>query len=468
MAAEHSRRVVHAGVGLFVASTPLFFNSPDLIYLLAVAFIIVNYVTLRQGWLRGIHGTSRQSLGTVTFPLALVPALLLTWTYDPGRVFAMQVAFLILAIADPLASMVGMQWQQRHGRQGVSSKTWAGSGTFWGVAFIMTGGALAWMRGTAQIPWNVPEVVLVAILVATVTTAVEARGRRGWDNFFIVLAAIVVLVVAEEQPEGRMVFGVATASGVLFGVVSYKVRFLDVRGAIAGGLLATAVIGLGGWAWAVPSFLFFVLSSLLSRVGKQRKRTVEAISEKGHKRDVGQVYANGGVAGILLMFYALFPNEVFFWGFLGAFAAATSDTWGTELGALSRERPRLITTFQKVARGTSGAVSALGTVGVIAGGAMIGLSAWPFRAEPLAGFLLIIAGSGVVGAFVDSLVGATVQARFYDPLTGEETERGGAEGVHYEQVRGWRWLRNDQVNWICTFSGATFAMACFQASNFAS
>ena len=469
VSAEGSRRVVHAGVGVFVAITPYLFTRPDLVYALAAVFVVVNYATLRRGWFRGIHGTARRSLGTVTFPLALLPALVVAWSADSGRVFALQMAFLILAFSDPLASVVGMRLGRRKALpEGVSTKTIAGSAAFFVSASMLSLGALFWFRAEGQIDWSAGETVAAAVVVAMVTTAVEALGRRGWDNFFIVLAALVTLIVFDEQATARLVLLGAVAIGLVFGVIAHRLRFLDRSGSIAGGLLAASVIGLGGWVWAVPSFTFFVLSSLLSRLGKRRKAAAAA-TEKGSRRDAAQVYANGGVGWTLLLVFAVFPAEVLYWGFLGAFAAATADTWATEIGTLSSKPPRLVTTWREAPRGTSGAVSVVGTLGALAGAFVIGLSAWPFvmgRVTSPGWAALAVVMGGFVGAFVDSLAGATVQARFRDPQTGAETERSASAAGAHSLIRGWRWFRNDHVNWLCTFTGATFAMACFQATNF--
>ena len=262
---------------------------------------------------------------------------------------------------------------------------------------------------------------------------------------------------------------IAVAIGLVFGVATYRLRFLNGPGAVAGGLLAASLIGLGGWAWAAPAFIFFVLSSLLSQVGRGRKAAVVAVSEKGSRRDARQVLANGGVGWALLLLYAVLPADVLYWGFLGAFAAATADTWATELGTLSSKPPRLVTTGRVVPRGTSGAVTILGTAGAMGGALVIGLSAWPFADGGHLGMLVAgVVVSGFLASFVDSLAGATIQARFLDPQTGQETERSASTGGAHPLVRGWRWLGNDQVNGLCTFSGSIFAMACFQAANFAS
>lgn len=261
---------------------------------------------------------------------------------------------------------------------------------------------------------------------------------------------------------------VALGAGLVFAVGAYVLRFLTGAGAVAGGGLAASLIGLGGWAWAVPALAFFVLSSLLSKAGQRRKASAEAMTEKGSRRDLGQVLANGGVGWALLLVYAVDPAPIWYWGFLGAFAAATADTWETEIGTLASTKPRLVTTWKPVPKGTSGAVSLAGTLGGLLGALVIWcLAAWlddgSWTVASVPG-VVAIAGGGLGASFLDSLAGATVQARFLDPVTGRETER--TEGGHL--VRGWRWFRNDAVNGLCTFSGAAFAMACFRVADFAS
>ena len=56
------------------------------------------------------------------------------------------------------------------------------------------------------------------------------------------------------------------------------------------------------------------------------------------------------------------------------FACCLGDTLASELGILSKSRPRLVTTFQPVPPGTNGGMSTLGTLASATGGVVMGLT----------------------------------------------------------------------------------------------
>lgn len=467
MSAEVSRHLVHAGVGLTVAATPWVFETAHPVYVLGSVFVVANGIAWLRGWVPGLHAARSDSVGTITFPLVLLPALAIGWSLDPGRVWAFQTSFVLLAICDPLAAWVGTHMNEPGPyRIGAHTKSWAGSAAFFFSAMALTAILLLAFRAEGVLDWSAGDVVVLGVVVAGTTAAVEALGHRGWDNLTIVLATLLTLLHAHEHPDVRGWMGGALLAGIGFGVVAYRARALDRSGAVAGGLLAWTLLSMDGWGWAIPGLTFFVLSSVLSRVGRSSKEQVRSLVQKPDARDGAQVLANGGVAWLLLMGYVAVPADIWYVGFLGAFAAATADTWATELGALARRRPFLVTTGRRVPPGTSGAISGMGTLAAMAGASVLALSAGPF----LAGFmpsgsvgwaLLAIGGSGFAGSLVDSFLGATVQAQFVDPASGRATERI-PEGVDAASPqRGWSWLRNDQVNGLCTATGAALAMACF-------
>ncbi|QXD15722.1 DUF92 domain-containing protein [Rhodocaloribacter litoris] len=171
-----------------------------------------------------------------------------------------------------------------------------------------------------------------------------------------------MLLVWPDPPLWLMRGAGAAGGGLVFGWLAWRLRFLDASGAVAGGLFGACLLGLGGTAWVVPALVFFVTSSLLSKVGRRRKAAPARRSAKGDVRDAGQVLANGAVAWGLLLWAALDPSPRWYAGFVGALAAAAADTWATEVGTLLGRQPRLITSGRRVPPGTSGAVSWPGTL----------------------------------------------------------------------------------------------------------
>jgi uncharacterized protein (TIGR00297 family) len=249
--------------------------------------------------------------------------------------------------------------------------------------------------------------------------------------------------------------GFLLAAAVAF--LAHRLGSLTRGGAGAAVLVGGLTFGAGGVLAGALLLLFFVSSSLLSRLGRRRKRGVAAQFEKSGRRDQGQVLANGSVAAALAVAYGVTGEPGMLVGLAGALAAVNADTWATEIGVLSRSRPRLITTWRPTEPGTSGAVSALGVMAAAAGAGLIGFAAgWGIGSPQVAAAVL---AAGFLGATADSVLGATVQAIYFCPACGKETERHPLHGcgTATTRLRGWSWLRNDGVNLAASLVGACAA-----------
>ena len=192
-------------------------------------------------------------------------------------------------------------------------------------------------------------------------------------------------------------------------------RWLTRRGAAAALAIGLATVWGFGWRGLFLLLAFFVSSNLLTTAAKG-----------GEGRNERQVLANGGAAALAALAGS--------WAaFAGSIAAATADTWATEIGRHSRTPPRLITNGRPVPAGTDGGITLLGTVGGFAGAGFIaGLA---FMVEPRVA--VAVGAAGVFGLLLDSFLGATLQG-----------------------VRAW--LDNDFVNLAATASGAVVAAVAWQ------
>jgi uncharacterized protein (TIGR00297 family) len=257
------------------------------------------------------------------------------------------------------------------------------------------------------------------------------------------------------------------ALSLVVGVIGYRRGALSGSGVVGALITGTLIFGLGGWEWGVLLLAFFVSSSVLSFYRARDKRNLAEKFAKGHRRDLGQALANGGLAALLAVLSKLLPvggggwEGAWFFACAGAMAAVNADTWATELGVLSPNPPRLITTGRRVEVGASGGVTWLGTGASLGGALLIGLLGGLILRQgwTVAGALLLAATvGGLAGSLFDSLLGATVQAIYRCDVCGKETERKvHGCGTQTRLLRGWRWLDNDLVNFIASAVGALVA-----------
>lgn len=251
----------------------------------------------------------------------------------------------------------------------------------------------------------------------------------------------------------QIAFGAALAA--LVALVAFRARALTTSGALAAFAVGTCVFGAGGWPYAAVLFAFFIPSTLLSRIGRARKRQLVDVGKHG-ARDAWQVLANGGIAAVCAVSAIATHKAPIAAAFAAAFAAASADTWGTEIGTLAQGTPRSILTFKPLPAGLSGGITTIGTIAEIAGAVFVGLVAWSLHVAPW----WIVALGGIAGAFVDSILGATAQELRYCAQCARKCETDPHVcGSRTTIIRGASWMSNDAVNFFCTVTGAIVALA---------
>ena len=201
---------------------------------------------------------------------------------------------------------------------------------------------------------------------------------------------------------------------VFLGGISYGLGTASVSGMLTGVLLGVLMIVLGGFGWFAVLIAFFAIGGLASkfRYGDKEQRGVAEGNDGA--RGTGNVLANAAVALGAVFGFALVESTspvglAFLFVFCGSLATALGDTLSSEIGGLF-DNPRLITTLERVEPGTDGAITWQGELAGIAGATLTGLLS--MAVLPLGAMwsaAAIIAGGGLVGMTVDSLLGATLE-----------------------------------------------------------
>jgi uncharacterized protein (TIGR00297 family) len=252
----------------------------------------------------------------------------------------------------------------------------------------------------------------------------------------------------------RAALGLGLAACIAF--LARRTRSLSTGGAVAATLVGGAAVA-AGWSWGALLIIYFASSSILSHVGRgEKERRTGSIVAKSGDRDAVQVLANGAIFAGAALAMVVRPDVHWLVLGAGALAASAADTWATEVGTLRGGEPHSILTGRSVPAGTSGGVSMIGTIGLVSGAAFIGAAMIAVGWNPYIARYVFI--GGIVGAVVDSLLGATMQARRWCEPCGRETERavhdcGAATRAH----RGLGWLDNDIVNFLSTAAGGLLA-----------
>ncbi len=265
-----------------------------------------------------------------------------------------------------------------------------------------------------------------------------------------------------ENP-GRLLAALVLAA--LISAAAWRVRALTTDGAIAATAIGALIVAGGGWWCGALLILFFATSSIMSKYWKAR--TTDVRQDRGSRRDAVQVAANGAMPTTFAVLAGLTGSDALLVGATAAIAAATADTWATEIGRLTQSPPRSIVTGKRVPVGTSGAVSAPGTIAtvlgsiLIGGGAGIGVANGWLGIDYRAWTVVVIVGlMGVAGSLLDSLLGATIQVSYTCPICKIATESVEHVPGHVsEHAGGLRGFNNDAVNLSSVLLAALAASA---------
>jgi len=162
-------------------------------------------------------------------------------------------------------------------------------------------------------------------------------------------------------------------------------------------------------------------------------------NKKHKKRNYSNIIGNCSAAVIFLIIGLVFHKlelldyNLFILASIVSINAAFSDTFSSEIGKLSRFKPRLITTFKKVEKNTDGGITLLGITGALL--ASFISSVFFYLVGYQTTFIIVLFIGGVLGSIVDSYIGAIIERR----------------GI----------FNNNQTNFLATFIAGALSMLIY-------
>jgi len=273
---------------------------------------------------------------------------------------------------------------------------------------FVVGGNLGRLSGVASVVFLAAAGSLVAALLRSMLY------ER--DDPIVMLSTGLLLWLFDTigVESGVVEVGAALVVTVALGYVSYRTGTASVPGMVTGVLLGLLTIVFGGVGWFAILIAFFGIGGLSAKYRYDEKSNRGVAEDNEGARGSGNVLGNAAVALVAVIGFAAsagmgVDSALFRFAFTGSLAAAMSDTLSSEIGVLF-DRPRLITTLERVDPGTNGGITWQGyVVGVVGAGLVAGVAVATFAFDaPRLAALTVVCG-GVAGMTVDSVLGATLE-----------------------------------------------------------
>jgi uncharacterized protein (TIGR00297 family) len=446
---ELLRKAVHIGCGGFA------FLLRDLslwqAVSMAVAAFLFNWQVLPRIGGRGLWRPADRDKGYPTgillYPLAVL-ALVLYFRASP---FMAAAIWGILAFGDGMASLVGsalsgprLPWNPRKGVIG-------------SLAFVAFGtlGAAVLMAWTSRLPldpraWHAPRTLGVAFALALVTALVESLPTTLDDNLTVPLVGALTLpllaqadvhqLLLDPDFNGRVLLGLGL--NAVIALLAWAAGSIDALGAVSAVVIGTVITGALGLPFFAMMVAFFVIGSIVTRIGYRKKAALGIAQERGGARGMRHAWANGGVPAFLALMAGLAPpllRDLLVLAYAASVATAAADTCSSEIGKAYGRRTFLITSFRPVPPGTEGAISLEGTLGGLLGASLVAATGMALGAFGGAAAALV-AVAGLLGSLAESVIGVAAERR--------------------------GWMGNDLLNATNTAIGAIIAVLLIRASSF--
>ena len=193
-----------------------------------------------------------------------------------------------------------------------------------------------------------------------------------------------------------------------------KTPVMTKKGWVSAGALGTILwgcMGLSGWISVV---IYLLLGSLVTKIGFKYKQNRGIAEKRDGRRGPENVWGSAATGALIAILIKLnISNQsIMEVAFAASFAAKLADTFGSEIGKRFGSNTFLITTLQKVKKGTEGGVSFEGTFASLLGSFLMSYFMLLFGIISSKDQFFIVLISGFIATISESIIGAKFQEKY--------------------------------------------------------
>ena len=434
----YTRKVVHVLVGAeWLILYHHMKDSPIHFLIVCAVFTALLAIDYKLKLLKPMSSDSSNAPGTVYYGLSMtVMAAVSVFVSEAFIPFG--IAVFCTSLGDGFAGVVG-QSIKKHNPTLYNSKSLLGTLT----NFVVCTAVVIAFNHIYSLGLDPVGMLSIAFFA----TEIELVSKYGLDNILLSLGVFALTLFITEYPDAMNYI-----IPILFTPII--IEFVTVRKSLTtGGVIAAAVadlivsVSLGNLGFTIL-ISFFVFGIITDKYKETANKTEQKPKSTKKGRTVVQVLANSGTALVAAILWFITKRQIFLIAYVAVMAEALSDTSASGIGSSAK------TVFdpfrwKRVANGTSGGMSVLGTVAGLVGASVISAIALLFGALSLKE-ALFTAAVAFLGMLFDSLLGSLLQGKYTCPICGKAVEK----PIHCETkthlYSGLSFVNNSTVNFLST------------------
>ena len=431
---KYTRKLVHILVGFEWIILYHYFGAGLHFLSVCIFFLLLLAVSYFKKLMPMISSDGDNSPGTVYYAVAMT-GVAIVGCFLPQIMLPFGVGIACTSIGDGFAGVVGQLITKNN------PKIYKNKSLFGSLANFVFSFASALVLSEIYL---IGLTTWQCILIALLSVELEMFTGYGFDNITITwgVTALCYCLVYWQNVNNYLLPILVTPAIIAFAISKKALTSGGVALAVVLDLIISVCLGNIGFLLLIN---FFLGSLAVDKIKKKYKAGATE-EKKDDCRDIMQVTANGFVAAVFAVFAFFTGNNLFFVGFVAAFAEAFADTVASGIGIFAKKTYNLFKA-KPCDKGLSGGMSIIGTAFSLL--AAFGLSSLGFMFDSFGAFEWIIAAScAFSGCIFDSFIGSVFQAKFKCQVCGKITEKHSHCQKDVVPYSGFSIIDNDIVNLI--------------------